>query len=210
VDLLPPDANPEVSANRVILPTSACKREEMRHSLINSRILLEQAESDVWEEMMLPEHDPFFDYIHLVIQFACVACFSAVLPLTPLIVLINHLTSMRLNAYKICRGRRRPMAHKTGGIGVWEHVLHVVTVIAVFTNCSLMALTSSQFHIVRETWGNLGLFGVIVGWEYIMLMIVISYQIKNQMLSHIEGAQISWGKMMKTKTLIRYHRINIQ
>ncbi len=152
------------------------QRQELEKRLTNHRILLEQAESNVWEEMMLPEHDPFLDYIQGVIQFAYVACFSAVLPLTPLIVLINNLFSMRLNAYKICRGRRRPLAEKTGGIGVWEHALHVVTVIAVFTNCSLMALTSSQFHIVRENWGSLGIFGTIVCWEHMMLMIKYAMQ----------------------------------
>ena len=61
--------------------------------------------------------------------------------LIPFIVRINHLLAMRLDAYKLCRGRR--LAQKTGCIGVWEHVLHIVTVIAVFTNSALAALTSS-------------------------------------------------------------------
>jgi len=78
---------------------------------------------------------------------------------------------MRLNAYKICRARRRPLAQKTGGIGVWTHVLHIVSVIGILTNCSLVALTSHAFHPILKAYGNLGLFGVIVGWEHIMLLI---------------------------------------
>ena len=84
--------------------------------LINKRILLEQAQSKIWEEMLLPDYDPFFDYVQAVINFAYVSCFSAVLPITPFLVLINQLGNMRLNAYKICRGRRRPLAQKTGGV----------------------------------------------------------------------------------------------
>jgi len=78
---------------------------------------------------------------------------------------------MRLNAYKICRARRRPLAQKTGGIGVWSHVLHIVSVMGILTNCSLVALTSSQFHPILKAYGNMGLFGVIVGWQHIMFLI---------------------------------------
>mmetsp|Transcript_25942 Transcript_25942/g.39750 ORF Transcript_25942/g.39750 Transcript_25942/m.39750 type:complete len:2112 (+) Transcript_25942:199-6534(+) len=140
-------------------------------TIVNKRILLEQAQSKIWEEMMLPEYDPFFDYVQAIIHFAYVACFSAVFPLTPILVLGNQLINMRLHAYKICRSRRRPLAQKTGGIGVWAQLLHIVTVIAILTNCSLMVLTSSVFDFVRDTYGSLGVLIVIVLWEHIMLLI---------------------------------------
>ena len=78
---------------------------------------------------------------------------------------------MRLDAYKLCRGRRRPLAEKTGGIGVWEHVLHIVTVIAVLTNCALMAMTNSMFRWVADKLGGLALLCIVVGWEHVMLLI---------------------------------------
>ena len=95
-----------------------------------------------------------------------------VLPITPLIVLFNYLISMRLDAYKLCKGRRRPLAEKTGGIGVWEHVLHIVAVISVLTNCWLMGVASSHFTWIKERLNSdLGLFVLIVGWEHVMLLI---------------------------------------
>jgi anoctamin-10 len=121
---------------------TADERLELKKQLLNRRLLLEHAQANIWEEMLLPEHDSFVDYLFAATQFAYVTCFSVVLPITPLIVLINHLLNMRLDAFKICRGRRRPLSQKTGGIGVWSHVLHVVTVLAILTNCSLMALVS--------------------------------------------------------------------
>ncbi len=39
--------------------------------------------------------------------------------------------------------RRRPIAQKTGGIGVWDNVLEIMTVIAVVTNCALVGRTSA-------------------------------------------------------------------
>jgi Calcium-activated chloride channel len=39
--------------------------------------------------------------------------------------------------------RRRPIARKISGIGVWDNVLEIMTVIAVVTNCALVGRTSS-------------------------------------------------------------------
>ena len=52
---------------------------------------------------------------------------------------------MRLDAYKLCKTRLRTLAEKTGGIGVWEHELHIVAVISVLANCWLIGFTSPQF-----------------------------------------------------------------
>lgn len=150
---------------------SAEERLEIKKGLLNRRLLLEHAQVNIWEEMLLPEHDSFTEYLFAVTQFAYVACFSVVLPITPLIVLINHLVSMRLDAFKLCRGRRRPLSQKTGGIGVWGHVLHIVTVIAILTNCSLMAFTSSQFNGLKDKIGILGVFALAIGWEHFMLLV---------------------------------------
>jgi Calcium-activated chloride channel len=147
------------------------KLKERQVRLVNKRLLLEQAQDDVWIELLLPTHDSFPEYIQAVVQFTFVSCFSVVLPITPLIVLFNYLISMRLDAYKLCRGRRRPISEKTGGIGVWEHVLHIVAVISVLTNCWLMGFLSSQFYWIKEEITEIGLFAVVVVWEHIMLLI---------------------------------------
>ena len=139
--------------------------------IVNKRLLLEQAQDGIWLEIMLPQHDSFPEYISAVVQFTFVCCFSVVFPLTPLICLFNYLLSMRLDAYKLCKGRRRPLAEKTGGIGVWEHLLHIVATISVLTNCWLMGFTTSQFSWLGREIGEVGLFAVVVCWEHIMLLI---------------------------------------
>ena len=98
------------------------EKRELDAKIANNAILLEQSQSKIWEEMMLPDYDPFFDYILAVIYFAFATCFSAMLPLTPLLVLINQVTNMRLNAYKICRSRRRPLSQKAGGVSTTKFV----------------------------------------------------------------------------------------
>ncbi|GKY94550.1 hypothetical protein MPSEU_000420700 [Mayamaea pseudoterrestris] len=139
--------------------------------LINKRLLLDHAQDDVWLEVMKPMHDSFPEYIQAVVQFTFCSCFSVVLPITPFLCLINYLISMRLDAYKLCKGRRRPMAEKTGGIGIWEHLMHIVAVISVLTNCWLMGFTTATLSRIGEEIGTLALFAFVVAWEHIMLLI---------------------------------------
>ena len=87
-------------------------RIKKKKELLNKWLLLEHAQVNIWEKILLPEHDSFTEYLFAVTQFAFVTCFSVILPLTPLIVLFNHLINMRLDAYKLCRGRRHPLAPK--------------------------------------------------------------------------------------------------
>ncbi|KAL3921602.1 MAG: hypothetical protein SGILL_002664, partial [Bacillariaceae sp.] len=139
--------------------------------LMNKRMLLDQAQDDLWFEIMNPPHDSFPEYVQAVVQFSFVACFSVVLPIAPIFVLINYLLSMRFDAYKLCRGRRRPLARKTGGVGVWEHLLHIVAVIAVLTNCWLIAFTNDEFAWLKKKLGPTASVFIVVAWEHIMLLI---------------------------------------
>ncbi len=105
------------------------EKNELSMKIANKTILLEQAQSKIWEEIMLPDYNPFFDYILAVIYFAFVTCFSAILPITPLLVLLNQVINMRLNAYKICRSRRRPLAQKAGGVSTQNCISTILMMI---------------------------------------------------------------------------------
>ena len=104
----------KLTSNKQSLDKEELEKLEMNKA--NRTILLEQANCKVWEEIMLPDYDPFYDYILAVVFFAFVTCFSAMLPLTTLLVLMNQMVNMRLYAYKICRSRRRPLSQKSGGV----------------------------------------------------------------------------------------------
>lgn len=153
------------------ITTSLSDAEARQNRIISKRMLLDQAQDEVWFELMNPPHDSFPEYINAVVQFSFVACFSVVMPITPLFVLFNYLLNIRFDAYKLCRGRQRPVAKRTGGIGIWEHLLHIVAVIAVLTNCFLIAFTSEDFKWLAGQFGNVGIFSIVVMWEHVMLLI---------------------------------------
>ena len=140
-------------------------------TLQNQRRYLKQASSKVWDEVMMKGYDTFDDYTILLVQFGYVACFSMVFPLVPLLSLLNAVVQIRMDAYKLCRTRQRPIAEKSGSIGVWDNVLQLMVVCAVITNCSMIGFTSLQLRINFPGLSSMhrALFMIMV--EHILLFI---------------------------------------
>ena len=178
-------------------------RFKKKKELLNKWLLLEHAQVNIWEKILLPEHDSFTEYLFAVTQFAFVTCFSVILPPTPLIVIFNHLIYMRLDTYKICWGRRRPLAQKTGEIGVWYHVLHILTIIAILTNSSLMALPSSQCTWLAHHIGNLEVFALAIGCEHLMLLAKYVLQLTISRLPESVKNEIRKRSMRRNVIFIR-------
>ena len=90
---------------------------------------------------------------------------------------------MRFDAYKVCKVRRRPLAKRTGGIGVWEHLLNLVTVVGVLTNCLLVAFFHTGTRELLESLdSSTGTVLIVIAWEHCMLF--IKYLMGN-MISHL-------------------------
>ena len=49
--------------------------------------------------------------------------------------------------------------------------MHIVTVIAVLTNCALMAVTSNFFGWINDNVGSVGVVFICIAWEHVMLLI---------------------------------------
>ncbi|CAM9391551.1 unnamed protein product [Discosporangium mesarthrocarpum] len=143
-------------------------------SLALRKKLLEEAGDSLWEEALLKEYnleDAFDDYTMSLIQFGYVTLFSAAFPLAPLLAMINNLIQTRVDAYKLCKTRRRPIAVKSSGIGVWDNVLELMTVVAVITNCALVGATSSQLWRLIPGASTTEKFLLIVALEHLILFI---------------------------------------
>lgn len=62
----------------------------------------------------------FAEYIELLVQFGYLSLFSCVYPLTAMLLLINNLTEIRSDAYKICKLFRKPFSPPAANMGVWQ------------------------------------------------------------------------------------------
>jgi hypothetical protein len=79
--------------------------------------------SDILLKSYIDAYQAIEDYTSSVIQLSYVLLFGAVFPLAPLIVLLNSVVFMRVNAAKLLLTRKRPIAQKIGGLGVRNSVL---------------------------------------------------------------------------------------
>ena len=52
----------------------------------------------------------FAEYIELLVQFGYFSLFSCVYPLTAVLLLINNLTEIRSDAYKMCKLFKKPFS----------------------------------------------------------------------------------------------------
>ncbi|XP_058252824.1 anoctamin-10 [Hemibagrus wyckioides] len=82
----------------------------------------------------------FLEYIELLVQFGYLSLFSCVYPLTAVLLLINNITEIRGDAYKICRLFRKPFSPPESGIGVWQAAFEVLSFLSVISNCWLLFL----------------------------------------------------------------------
>ncbi|KAI5105450.1 hypothetical protein C0J45_5122, partial [Silurus meridionalis] len=82
----------------------------------------------------------FLEYIELLVQFGYLSLFSCVYPLTAVLLLINNITEIRGDAFKICRLFRKPFSPPEASIGVWQAAFEVLAFFSVMTNCWLLFL----------------------------------------------------------------------
>ncbi|OZJ02636.1 hypothetical protein BZG36_04162 [Bifiguratus adelaidae] len=96
----------------------------------------------------LPAYDDsiFTEYNEMAIQYGFISLFVAAFPLAPLFALINNAVEVRSDAFK------RPVGYMAQDIGMWEHILTIVSIISVLTNGAIVAFQSSYMSSVFANW----------------------------------------------------------
>ncbi|XP_029282110.1 anoctamin-10 isoform X1 [Cottoperca gobio] len=84
----------------------------------------------------------FDDYLELFLLFGYVSLFSCVYPLAAVLVVLNNITEVYSDAFKMCHVFKRPFSDPAANIGVWQLAFEAMSVIAVVTNCSLIGMSS--------------------------------------------------------------------
>lgn len=138
-------------------------------------VRLEQASDKAWEEAALSAYDTFEDYAEMLIQLGYVSFFSLAFPLAPLLALANNLLELRTDAFKLCHTKQRPLAHKASGIGIWLHVLQLMSVLAVLTNCLHIAFTTTLLeHLFpHSTVSSTTKVWLAFGVEHLLLLLKV-------------------------------------
>ncbi|DAZ96735.1 TPA: hypothetical protein N0F65_012312 [Lagenidium giganteum] len=136
-------------------------------------VRLEQASDKAWEEADLETYDTFEDYTDMLIQFGYVTFFSLAFPLAPLLALVNNVFGLRATAFKLCHAKQRPIARKASDIGIWFHVLQLMSVLAVLTNCLHIAFTTTQIERLFPSIGATSKVWIVFGVEHLVLALKV-------------------------------------
>ncbi|XP_037538556.1 anoctamin-10 [Nematolebias whitei] len=125
----------------------------------------------------------FAEYIELLVQFGYLSLFSCVFPLTAVLLLLNNITEIRTDAYKICKLFRKPFFPPVAGMGVWQIAFEVLSFVSVVSNCWLLVLSPRLQKRCQEgemSSINLLLGAVIVEHLLILVKVILAALIPDE------------------------------
>lgn len=125
----------------------------------------------------------FAEYIELLVQFGYLSLFSCVFPLTAVLLLINNLTEIRSDAYKICKLFRKPFSPPVANMGVWQIAFEVLSFVSVVSNCWLLTLSPQLQGLPEEgsmSHTNLLLMAVSVEHLLILVKVILAVMIPDE------------------------------
>ncbi|CRL00765.1 CLUMA_CG014020, isoform A [Clunio marinus] len=115
-------------------------------------------------------YETYEDYLELYIQFGYVVLFSSVAPLAAFWALLNNFFEIRLDAYKLCKTFRRPMAKRAKNTGAWQRAFEVLACLSIMTNCGILYLSPQVRDLTHTMTAELKLI-VFVGLEHFLLLL---------------------------------------
>lgn len=95
-------------------------------------------------EIGMPEYEVQDDLIEIVINFGYLSLFSTASNIAPLIFYIFHYLEMKGDRYKLFNTHQRPIPFKCSGLGPWNTLLNVMSILCVVTNIILFSFSSQQ------------------------------------------------------------------
>jgi hypothetical protein len=146
-------------------------------------------ESDEQKKMLQFEREAFLvdypgtfdEYNEMVLQYGFVTLFAAAFPFAPLLAVINNQIEIRTDAFKTLTAYNRPPARGAQDIGTWYMILEVFGVLAVVTNCAMIAFSYAPVRAAFDAgmtissvggeWQiNFAVFATIVALEHFLIL----------------------------------------
>ncbi|XP_076878361.1 anoctamin-10 [Brachyhypopomus gauderio] len=125
----------------------------------------------------------FAEYIELLVQFGYLSLFSCVYPLTALLLLLNNITEIRGDAYKICRLFRKPFAPPEASIGVWQVAFELLGFVSVLSNCWLFLMAPLVRAFIQNNALNPSsvlLLAILVEHVLIVVKLILAFMIPDE------------------------------
>ncbi|XP_060905579.1 anoctamin-10 isoform X1 [Labrus mixtus] len=119
----------------------------------------------------------FDDYLELFLLFGYVSLFSCVYPLAAVLVVLNNITEVYSDAFKMCSVFKRPFADPAANIGVWQLAFEAMSMIAVVTNCSLIGMSPQVKAYFQDSDQQLIFWTVAVEHTLLAVKFILAFLI---------------------------------
>ena len=156
------------------------------------------AHRDTLAEPLDTLHD---DFMELWLQYGHVFLFAAVYPLSAAIALLNNLTEMFADKYKLCQLSRKPRPSAVRDIGGWYLAFRLTAIVSIVSNCGLIALDLR--HTAGEGWTDMEWFGTFVIIEHVFLVIFLGInRLVSDTSTKVKRAMDRADYLFKQKTVL--------
>uniref|UniRef100_A0A8D3C0U3 Anoctamin n=1 Tax=Scophthalmus maximus TaxID=52904 RepID=A0A8D3C0U3_SCOMX len=157
------------------------RNKKMIHK-VQRRRTLEDREFPLAEQVRLEAEmstylGTFDDYLEQFLLFGYVSLFSCVYPLAAVLVLLNNVTEVYSDAFKMCRVFKRPFSDPAANIGVWQLAFEAMSVIAVVTNFALIGLSPQVKAYFPESDTQLILWTVAIEHGLLAFKFILTFLI---------------------------------
>ncbi|XP_015457875.3 anoctamin-10 [Astyanax mexicanus] len=125
----------------------------------------------------------FAEYIELLVQFGYLSLFSCVYPLTAVLLLLNNITEIRGDAYKICRLFRKPFSPPETGMGVWQAAFELLGFVSVVSNCWLLLLAPRVKAFTQDAGlspAAVLVYAILVEHALIIIKLILAFMIPDE------------------------------
>eukprot|EP00698_Gefionella_okellyi_P025917 TRINITY_DN9691_c0_g2_i1.p1 TRINITY_DN9691_c0_g2~~TRINITY_DN9691_c0_g2_i1.p1 ORF type:complete len:1870 (-),score=435.08 TRINITY_DN9691_c0_g2_i1:22-5631(-) len=123
------------------------------------------------ESIQTPFTSSFDYFAKMVIQFGLVTLFASAFPLASLIALASNMVEMRGNLFNLAWTTQRPFPNPVETIGSWYQVMYIMSIIAIITNCGLIAVGTTQLDVYVRTSSTLAPILAVAVLEHIFMLL---------------------------------------
>lgn len=126
----------------------------------------------VYVQSFLETYDSTFDdYLEMATQFGYVTFFAVAFPLAALCALFNNMIEVRSDAFKLCFTCKKPSGNQSAnGIGMWQDIFTILSIISVITNGALIVFTSKQMDLLFPNLELAYKLLIVVVGQYFLLL----------------------------------------
>eukprot|EP00483_Globobulimina_turgida_P002961 UN02966 len=133
---------------------------------------------DIESQMSLMECPNILDNTaEIVVLHGYIILFMVILPLMPLLGVLNNIFELRIDYYNFTHCQR-PVPVASNGIGVWKMVLSVFNIVAIFSNMGLIVFRTELILRAVEGVEHDYEWQLIVFFSCTMVLLFIQYSIK--------------------------------